>query len=103
MIGACDLCGRDEELTRHHLIPRTRHRNKRTKREFEREEVRATVGLCRPCHAQLHKLFTEKELEREWNSLERLRAHPDVEKFVRWVAPKPSGFRAQSAEARRRS
>lgn len=93
MTGPCVICGREETLTRHHLIPRTRHRNKRNKREFDRAIVKVTVGMCRPCHSQLHALLTEKELEREWNTLEKLRSHPELMKFADWIATKPSGFK----------
>jgi hypothetical protein len=82
-------------LTRHHLIPRTRHHNKRNRREFDRAAVKETVGLCRPCHSQVHALLTEKELEREWNTIEIIRAHPEVARFVEWIAGKPPGFRVQ--------
>ena len=91
----CAICGRDEVLTRHHLIPRTRHPNKRNKREFPRCLVKATVGICRPCHSQIHAVLTEKELEREWNTVERLRSHPEVAKFAAWIATKPAGFKPQ--------
>src|ERR1051326_1168751 len=49
---SCQLCGRRVSmLTRHHLIPRTRHANKRNKREFERKEVKRRIAwLCRACH-----------------------------------------------------
>ena len=52
--GRCGLCGREpERLTRHHLIPRTRHANRRNKRDFDRDEVQARVAwLCRPCHVK---------------------------------------------------
>jgi 5-methylcytosine-specific restriction endonuclease McrA len=100
MIGHCALCGREERLTRHHLIPRTRHHNRRNKREFDRVAVKETVGLCRPCHSQVHALLSEKELEREWNTIEKIRAHPEVEKFVAWIAGKPRGFRIRVRDAR---
>ena len=54
--------------------------------------VHQTVGLCRPCHKQIHVLFTEKELEREWNSLDKLRAHPELQKFLEWIRRRPRGF-----------
>ncbi|MFL6583053.1 MAG: hypothetical protein ACJ8KU_00890 [Chthoniobacterales bacterium] len=94
MGGTCAICGREETLTRHHLIPRTRHHNKRNKREFDRATVKQVVGMCRPCHSQIHALFTEKELEREFNTVERLRMHPELTKFARWIAKKPRGFKA---------
>lgn len=93
MTGACVICQREETLTRHHLIPRTRHANKRNKREFARAVVKVTVGMCRPCHSQLHALLTEKELEREWNTLEKLRRHTELMKFAAWIATKPRGFK----------
>ena len=101
MTGSCGMCGREEVPTRHHLNPRTRHHNKRTKRDFGRDAVKETVGLCRPCHKQIHALFSEKELEREWNSLDDLRAHPEVQKFVAWIASKPAGFASRTRAVRR--
>jgi len=93
MEGKCAICGREETLTRHHLIPRTRHHNKRNKREFDRATVKRTIGICRPCHSQLHALLTEKELEREYATIEKLRGHEELMKFAEWIATKPRGFR----------
>lgn len=93
MEGTCVICGREETLTRHHLIPRTRHSNKKNKRDFDRVVVKRTVGICRPCHSQIHLLLTEKQLEREWNSVDKLRTHPELMKFAEWIASKPRGFR----------
>lgn len=94
MTGRCELCLRDEvELTRHHLVPRTRHNNKRNKRDFDRHDVRTRIALfCRPCHKMVHALFTEKQLERDFNTLEQIALHPDVQNFVLWIRPKPPGF-----------
>ena len=94
MEGNCAICGREETLTRHHLIPRTRHHNKRNKREFERAVVRAVVGICRSCHSQIHALLSEKQLEREFNTIAKLKEHPGVARFAEWIATKPPGFKA---------
>jgi hypothetical protein len=90
----CELCGRAVSmLTRHHLIPRTGHSNKRNKRDFAREDVKKRIAwFCRPCHNQIHALFTEKTLEREYNTLESLQTHPEIAKFVAWIQKKPHGF-----------
>lgn len=101
-VGACAICGREETLTGHHLIPRTRHHNKRNKREFEREAVRQVAGICRPCHSQIHALLSEKELEREYNTVALLKAHPGVARFAGWIASKPRGFKAQIDRANAR-
>ncbi len=96
MQGECAICTRVETLTRHHLIPRTRHSNKRNKRLFDRATVRQTIGLCRPCHSQVHLLLTEKQLERDWNTVEKLRSHPELQKFARWLAARPPGFQCRA-------
>ena len=88
MIGKCALCDREgDKLTGHHLIPKMRH-NKKVKRETTLVERNTKAPLCRPCHSQLHNLFTEKELEREYNTIEKLKAHPDVQKWIMWVKTK---------------
>ena len=103
--GICAICERQERLTRHHLIPRTRHHNKRNKREFNRAVVREVIGLCRPCHSQIHEVLTEKQLERDFNTIAKLRAHPGIAKFAGWIRARPAGFRAalRSAKAVRES
>jgi hypothetical protein len=96
--GDCELCGRTAlEVTRHHLIPRTRHTNKRNKRMFDRDEVKTRLAwLCRPCHGFIHKVLSEKELETQFNTVEALRAHPEIAKFVDWVSRRPVGLRVRS-------
>ena len=94
MDGTCELCKReDQRLTRHHLIPRTRHRNKRNKREFSREDVHSRIlMICRDCHNQIHAVISEKELERSYNTAEKLLEHPEIVKFVTWIQRrKPRG------------
>lgn len=84
----CALCQRQPKrgTTAHHLIPRTLHRNKWFKKNFTREQMQQTVDLCRDCHGAVHKFVPrEKELGREWYTLERLGAHPEIAKFVAWA------------------
>ena len=94
--GVCGLCSRVvERRTRHHLIPRSRHGNTRVKRSFSREELHRTVPLCGVCHRQIHRTLTEKELEREYNTVEALLTHPGISRFVRWIERKPHGVVAR--------
>ena len=91
----CQLCQRAlEPLTKHHLIPRTRHRKKRTQRQFSIADMRTRIlWVCRPCHSHIHSVFSEKELESRYNTDEALLAHPSIERFVAWIKTKPAGFR----------
>ena len=102
--GTCELCGRVvERRTRHHLIPRSRHTNKRVKARFTREELHNTVSLCPACHRQIHRTLTEKELERGYNTVEALLSHPEIHRFVRWIEYKPHGVVARRGVPTQRS
>ncbi len=100
----CELCGREvDRRTKHHLIPRTRHPNKKNRKTFTREEVRNRVAwLCRPCHSHVHATLTEKELERRFNTLEALASHPAIVRFVLWIRDKPASLRIRTRRARGR-
>jgi hypothetical protein len=76
-------------LTRHHLVPRRLHRRSRTQRSFTRDERLTVVLLCRACHKQIHAVFTESELARNYCSIEALAAHPAVARFIEWIARQP--------------
>ena len=78
----CSLCGRrvpDHMITQHHLVPRERG---------GKPEHR--VPLCRPCHKQVHALFENRHLEREYSDLTQLRRAPELQKFVRWIRRQPA-------------
>ncbi len=103
MNGTCALCGRtDVRLTRHHLIPRTRHRNKRIRRRFSREElVTRILWVCRPCHSQIHALIPEKELAEHYHTREALLGHPGIRRFVDWIRDRPAGLKPRGRRRRR--
>lgn len=97
----CQLCNRDlSKVTDHHLIPRTRHTNKKTQKNFTREQMSETIQICRPCHSNIHANITEKDLENIFNTLEKLLEHPEVSKFSNWIKNKPDGFRVQFKDSR---
>lgn len=89
----CHSCGRDvERITRHHLVPQSRHHNKKAKKIFVRNELNRTVILCNPCHHHIHTVFSEKELERQYHAIEDIKNHPDMVKFIAWLQTKPADF-----------
>lgn len=53
---------------------------------------RETVTLHRICHDKIHAVLTEAELRDHFHTMERLRAHPDIASFLRWVARRPPEF-----------
>lgn len=85
--STCSLCDRVQPLTFHHLIPRHVHRKQRFQREHSRAEMRNRGAmLCRLCHDAVHDLIPdEKELARSYNTLELLREHPGIVRYVAWA------------------
>ena len=82
----CQLCERQRSLSFHHLIPRTVHSNKWFKKNFDREQMtRSGVMVCRDCHRLIHRTFSAKELGREYNTLQLLRAHITITAYISWV------------------
>ena len=83
----CAFCGRSGlELTRHHLIPRARHKRPRTRRAFTRDQMKHdTAQACRPCHRMIHATLTESELAAAYHTVPDLKSHPDLSRFFKWA------------------
>ena len=65
------------------------HKRARTRRKFNRTERHTVILLCRPCHKQIHAVFTESELANEYASIDALAAHPKIARFVEWITCQP--------------
>lgn len=85
----CELCGRKNELTFHHLIPRCLHKNKWFKKNFTREEMNKGIYICKSdCHKEIHKFIPEKEMGKDYNTVSKLLEHPKVSKYIEWIKDK---------------
>lgn len=91
----CILCNRETRLTRHHLIPKTRHRNLRKKKKLKDRDFNETIPVCSSCHKQIHALFPEKDLAERINTVEALKSQGELMDFVAWIASKPAEFKAR--------
>ena len=84
--GDCEMCGRERPLTFHHLIPRTCHRNKWFRKNFDKLDMQQRgINVCRDCHNFIHQHFSEKVLGREFNTLEKLLENQEIVRFVKWL------------------
>lgn len=92
-IHQCELCERtDIELNRYHLIPQSRHKKAHTKRTFSRAEMKSEIAMiCDACLNQINEIFTTQELSTHYFTVERLKEHPEMAKFINWVKKRPSG------------
>jgi hypothetical protein len=74
-------------VNQHHLVPRSR-------------KGRETIALHRICHSAIRAAISEKELARRYNTIEQLRAHPQLSRFITWVRSKPPEFWVRTRRAR---
>lgn len=75
----CQLCNRDvTQLTVHHLIPRQTVKRKQA-------NSGATIDICSPCHRQIHSLYSNLELARQLNTIDKLKSEPKMQKFLGWI------------------
>jgi len=61
-------------ITLHHLKPREKG---------GRAEHR--TPLCRPCHKQLHAVYTNKRLATSLDRIELLKSAPELQPFLGWI------------------
>ena len=89
----CPLCLRPippgVPQSRHHLIPRLKG-------------GKETVLLHHICHKEIHATLTEAEIAREYDTPDKLRAHPRIAKFAAWVAKRPPDFLSRTPGGPRR-
>ena len=83
----CDLCGRDNILTFHHLIPKCLRNNKWFKKRYTREELGKGIMICEDdCHPELHKLISNKDLGKYYNTIKKILSHPTFSGYVKWIS-----------------
>ena len=102
----CRLCRRaGVEVTQHHLLPRSRSRKRKRRRQSLPDSAPPpdhTVPLCEPCHRMIHATLTTKQLEREYHTIEQLREHPELARFIDWVRRRDPSRRVSVRRTSRR-
>lgn len=83
-LAVCVLCGREGEMTDHHLVPKSQGRRQGVKLG----EI-PTVKMCAACQGFLSKTFSNSQLANELNTVEAIREREEVQKFVKWVQKQP--------------
>ena len=84
---SCELCERKLTLTEHHLIPVEMHNKTWCKRKFTIEECHKNrINICHDCHMAVHKFISNKDLAKNYYTLEKLKTHEKLMNFVNWVS-----------------
>lgn len=89
----CPLCKREMAVpcNLHHLIPKSKG-GKNT----------PTILLHKICHDKIHAVFTETELKRNYNTIEKLQDNEEMQKFIQWLQNKEPAFYDKSVKTRKR-
>ncbi len=91
----CPLCDRpiprDVPQSLHHLIPK-----------LKGGKGGPTVLLHHICHREIHAALSEAELARDYATIDALRSHPRLARFIAWVRKRPPGFSSRIPGKRRK-
>ncbi len=82
----CALCeDTNASLTFHHLVPRKMHKKTLINKLFNELDLH-TYGImvCAPCHKMIHKKITHHDLATKYNTLQKLKHHFELSKFIRF-------------------
>lgn len=78
-----------KNMSDHHVIPKSRGgKEKRL--------------ICVACHQKIHSLFTNKELEEGYNTIDSIREHIEMSKFIKWIAKRSPDHIPRSDRVRER-
>lgn len=86
--GTCATCHRYTALTKHHLIPKKRHK----KKERHHSLFNEVILICRQCHDGIHDFYNERILAEELNTMEKILSDEALQKHFAWVSKCKKGL-----------
>lgn len=61
-----------------------------------------TETICRDCHDAIHATFDNRELEKEYASVEALLSHEGLAKMIRFIGKQDGRVRVRATKTRKR-
>ena len=91
MVKLCPICEREFPQDPfysddHHWIPKSKR-------------GRDVALVHRICHNKIHSIWTEKELTEYYHTPERIKSHPEMQKFIKWFSKKPIDFYVKTKDS----
>jgi len=88
----CRVCGRpyDDTMDDHHLIPKSK-------------KGKETATIHRVCHDKIHATFTNNELAKTFNTINKIMENGLMQNFAKWVAKKPANYLDPSIMSNKRN
>jgi hypothetical protein len=71
----CSICSREtpaQYMEKHHIVPASK-------------KGKETMSVCVPCGDQLHQLFSNKEMESQYNTLEKILDNEKIQGWIKFV------------------
>ena len=75
-IIVCPICEVSEGVSKHHVLPKSQGGTE-------------TVLICEECHKQIHTTLTNKQIEKNFVSIESLKEHEEIAKWIAWRQKHP--------------
>ena len=85
--GICQLCGCSCALTKHHLVPQSKCKNKYKQ---IREDSSNHIWVCRQCHDHIHATYDNSWLRDNLDTLDKLLADEKIMAFADWKKKHPN-------------
>src|SRR6476661_2590321 len=90
----CSLCDRSfpqRQLTKHHCLPK--------QKGGTMDDVEL---LCSQCHSMVHATYTNATLAAQYPTIDKLRAAPELSKFLKWVKKQAPSRRKRNVPRKRK-
>lgn len=93
-LNICPICDRvlikGSSIDEHHFIPKSKGGKPSDK-----------ITLHKVCHQKLHQTFTNKELEREYNTPEKCKEHEEIKKFIKFISKKDPEYYSSNKQIKK--
>ncbi|CAF1591660.1 unnamed protein product [Rotaria magnacalcarata] len=82
--GECKLCGSNQRITIHHLIPKLILKRMRNSGKESVDVSKYLIEVCRPCHNEIHRIWPHNELAKEYQTVDMILDAPAIQPYLNW-------------------